>query len=123
MLRRIAALIMVLVITSQTLVGGIACGLDAFNNCLGGKTEMDCPMQGQSDCEAMACWARGKSPTGSIVTMICCEVVCGESTSGSQFDFTPHTLVFAPPILNYRAAEFDSSGSDTDSAFSVFLRS
>ncbi len=123
MLRRIAALIMVLVITSQALAGGIACGVDAFSKGLGGKTEMDCPMQGQSDCESMACCARGKSPTGSVAAMICCEVVCGESTGGAQFDFTPQTLAIAPPILSYRAVEFDSISSDTDSAFSVFLRS
>ncbi len=123
MLERIAALIMVLVITSQALAGGIACGLDAFNNGLGGKTEMTCPMQGQGGCESMACCARGKSPTGSVVAMICCEVVCGESAGGAQFNFTPQTLAFAPPVLSYRAVEFDSLTSDTDSAFSVFLRS
>ena len=123
MLRRIAALIMVLIITGQALAGGIACGLDAFNNGFGGKTEMACPMQEQGDCESMACCAQGKSPTGSVVAMICCEVVCGESTSGSQFNFTPQTLAFAPPILRYRAVEFDSLSSDNDSAFSVFLRS
>ncbi len=122
-LRRIAALIMVLMIASQALAGGIACGLDALSNCLGDKTEMACPMHGQDDCEAMACCARGKSPTGSVVAKICCEVVCGESTSGSQFNFTPQTLAFAPPVLSYRAVEFQSLNSDTDSAFSVFLRS
>ena len=123
MLRRIAALIMVLIITSQALAGGIACGLDAINNSLGGKTEMASPMQGQGECESMACCAQGKSPTGSVVAMICCEVVCGESTGGAQFNFTPQTLAFAPPILRYRAVGFDSLSSDTDSAFSVFLRS
>jgi hypothetical protein len=123
MLRRIAALIMVLVIAGQALAGGIACGIDAFDNGLSSETEMTCPMQGQGDCEEMACCARGKSPTGSVVAMICCEVVCGESTSGAQFNFTPQTLALAPPILSYRAVEFDSLSSDTDSAFSVFLRS
>jgi hypothetical protein len=120
---RIAALIMVLVLSGQALAGGIACGVDALSNNLGGKTEMSCPMQGQDGCEAMACCTQGKSPTGSIVAMICCEVVCGEPTSGSQFNFTPQTLVFARPILSYRAIEFDLFGFDIDSAFSVFLRS
>jgi len=123
MLRRIAALIVVLIITGQALAGGIACGIDTFNNGLGSNAEMACPMQEPDGCGSMACCAQGKSPTGSIVAMICCEVVCGESTGGSQFNFTPHTLAFAPPILRYRAVEFDSLSSDNDSAFSVFLRS
>lgn len=114
---------MVLLFTSQALAGGIVCSVDALSNGLGGETEMACPMQGQDGCEAMACCAQGKSPTGSIVAMVCCEVVCGESTSGSQFNFTPQTLAFAPPVLSYRAVEFDSLSSDTNSAFSVFLRS
>jgi hypothetical protein len=34
--------------------------------------------------------------------MICCEIKCGESTGGAQFDFTPLTLTFAPPITPIR---------------------
>jgi hypothetical protein len=123
MLRRIAALIVVLVITGQALAGGIVCGVDALGKSLNSMDEMACPMQNQGDCKEMACCAQGKSPTGSVVAMVCCEVICGESTGGAQFNFTPQTLSLAPPIISYRAAEFDSLSSDTDPAFSVFLRS
>src|SRR5215470_1272442 len=123
MLRSIAALIMVLVIACQALAGGIACGIDVLGKSLKSGDEMACPMQSQGDCEDMACCAQGKSPTGSVVAMVCCEIFCGESTGGAQFNFTPQTVSLAPPIISYRAVEFDSLGSDTDSAFSVFLRS
>src|SRR5262249_41447402 len=99
------------------------CGIDALNSSLNSTDEMACSMQSQSDCEEMACCAQGKSPTGSVVAMVCCEVICGESTGGAQFNFTPQTLSLAPPVISYRAAELDSLSSDTGSAFSVFLRS
>ncbi len=123
MLRRIAALIVVLVFTGQALAGGIVCGIDARGHGLNSADEMACPMQSEGDCEEMACCAQGKSPTGSVVAMVCCEVICGESTGGAQFNFTPQTLALAPPIVNYRPVGFDSLSSDTDSALSVFLRS
>ena len=123
MLRRIAALILVLIIASQAMAGGIACGIDALSKAISDEDEMACAMQGDGDCKDMACCMQGKSPTGSVVAMVCCEVICGESTGGSQFNFIPQTRAFAPPVLRYRAVEFDSHSSDTNSAFSVFLRS
>jgi hypothetical protein len=123
MLNRIAALIMILIISSQALASGIVCGINALSKALSEENEMACPMQGEGDCKDMACCLQGKSPAGSIVAMICCEVVCGESTGGAQFDFTPQTLAQAPPIVSYRSVDFDSLSSDTDSSFSVFLRS
>src|SRR4030095_10135888 len=123
MLRRIAALVMVLIFSSQALARGIACGINALSRVLNNGNEMACPMQGDGDCKDMACCMQGKSPTGSVVAMVCCEVICGESTGGSQFNFTPQTLTFAPPVLRYRAVGSDSLSSDPDSAFSVFLRS
>lgn len=123
MLRRIAAFIVILVIAGQAMAGGIACGIETLSKGLNNADEMACPMQSQGDCKEMACCAQGKSPTGSVVATVCCEVFCGESTGGSQFDFTPQTLAFAPPVLSYRTIIFVSLNSDTDSAFSVFLRS
>jgi hypothetical protein len=123
MLKRFTALILVLIIASQALAGGIACGIDALSKVLSDGDEMACSMQGDGDCKDMACCMQGKSPTGSVVAMVCCEVICGESTGGSQFDFIPQALAFAPPVLRYRAVEFDSHSSDTNPAFSVFLRS
>jgi len=119
MLRRIAALIMVLMIAGQALAGGIACGLDALSNGLGGKTEMACPMHGQDDCEAMACCAQGKSPTGALAAMICCEVKCGESTGGAQFEFAPQTPVPAQRVVSIRAVLLDAMGEAETAVVSI----
>lgn len=102
MLKRIAALLMVLVFAGQALAGGITCGIDALSNGFDNASEMACPMQGESDGDEMACCALGQSPTGSMAAMICCEVKCGESTSGAQFNFTPQTLTLAPPVVTIR---------------------
>ena len=122
-MKRIAALIVVLVIAGQAMAGGIACGIDTLSKSLNSTNKMACPMQNQGDCEDMACCAKGKSPTGSVAAMVCCEVFCGESTGGAQFNFTPQTLAIAPPVISYRTVGFDSLSSDADSTFSVFLRS
>lgn len=114
---------MVLVITGQALAGGIVCGIDALSNGLNPANETACPMQSQGEWEDLACCTQGKSPTGSVVAMVCCEVACGESTSGSQFNFTPQLLVLAPPVATYRAVTFDSLSSENASALSVFLGS
>src|SRR5262249_49729334 len=122
MLTRVATLAVILIVAGQALAGGIACGIDAISN-LNNPDEMACPMQNQGDCEEKGCCAQGKSPTGSVVAMVCCEVFCGESTGGAQFNFTPLTLVFAPLVVSYRTAESNLLSPDTDPAFSVFLRS
>jgi hypothetical protein len=103
MLRRIATLLLLLVIAGQALAGGIACGVEAISSGLNEQTA--CTMQSQGDCEGMAemaCCALGQSPTGSMAAMICCEVKCGESTGGAQFNFTPQTLTLAPPVVTIR---------------------
>ena len=103
MVRRIAAFFLLLVIAGQAMAGGIACGVEAISSSLSEPTV--CTMQSQGDCEGMsemACCALGTSPTGSIAAMICCEVKCGESTGGAQFDFTPQPLTLAPPIVTIR---------------------
>lgn len=121
MLRPIAALIMVFIVAGQALAGGIACGIDALNESLSNQDETSCSMKSDGDCEDMACCLQGKTPTGAAAAKVCCEVFCGESTGGAQFDFTPQTLAFAPPIVSYRIIEFESPSSE--SAFSVFFRS
>ena len=83
---------MVLLFAGQALAGGIACGIEAISN----------GFDNTSKCDDMACCALGKSPTGSMVAMICCEIKCGESTSGAQFNFTPQTLTFASPVVIIR---------------------
>ncbi len=102
MLKRMAALLMILLFAGQALAGGIVCGIDALSNGFDNASEMSCPMQGESDGDEMACCALGQSPTGSVAAMICCEVKCGESTGGAQFDFTPQTLTLAPPVVMIR---------------------
>ena len=92
MLRRVAALLMVLLFAGQALAGGIAYGIEAISN----------GFDNTSKCDDMACCALGKSPTGSMVAMICCEIKCGESTSGAQFNFAPQTLTLAPPLVVIR---------------------
>lgn len=101
---------MLLVITCQPVLGGIACGMEIING-------------NDGDMSNMACCTQGKSPTGSIVAQVCCETLCGESTSGSEFDFTPQALTLSSPIINYRIADFYSLNSHSDSAFSAFFRS
>lgn len=123
MLRRIAALLMVLLIAGQALAGGIVCGIDALSNGSDSASEMSCPMQGEGECDEMACCALGKSPTGSVAAMVCCELICGESTGGAHFNFTPLLLAIAPPVVTHRASTFQSLNSESASAFSVFLKS
>ena len=124
MLRRIAALLLLLVITGQAMAGGIACGVEAISNGLNEQTA--CKMQSQGDCEGMAemaCCALGQSPTGSIAAMICCEVKCGESTSGAQFNFTPQRLMFAPPVVTIRVVSLVPWSEVEASATSIPIRS
>lgn len=124
MLRRISALLLLLVIAGQAMAGGIACGVEAISSSLSEPTV--CSMQSQGDCEGMAemaCCALGQSPTGSIAAMICCEVKCGESTGGAQFDFTPQTLTLAPPIVTIRVVSLVPQREATTSKTSIPIRS
>lgn len=116
MLKRIAALLMVLLFAGQALAGGIVCGIEAISNGFGSTDEAICSMQDMGDCGEMACCLQGKSPTGSVVAMICCEVNCGESTGGAQLNFAPQTPACAPPIVTIRLISLESSSKPTDSA-------
>jgi hypothetical protein len=123
MLKRMAALLMVLLFAGQAMAGGIVCSLDAINNGLSPNNEAACPMEGTTDCDEMACCALGTSPTGSMAAMICCETVCGESTSGAQFNFTPQTITLAPPVVAIRVISLVSLDETATSTASVSMRS
>ena len=122
MLKRVAALIMVLLFAGQAMAGGIVCGVEAISNSLNQSSEEICPMEKSGSCD-MACCMQGKSPTGSIVAMICCEVKCGESTGGAQFNFTPLTLAPAPPVVAIRLISLDALGEAEASLAAISLRS
>src|SRR5262245_60331889 len=106
MLKRIAALLMLLLFAGQASAEGIVCGVDVISTALSQWNSQEsydtCPMRGAGDCDKMACCARGKSPTGAVASMICCEVKCGESTGGAQFNFTLPAFALAPPIIALR---------------------
>jgi hypothetical protein len=79
-------------------------------------------MQSADACEDMACCLLGKSPTGSILAMACCEIKCGESTSGALFDFTPQTVAIAPSFTAIRIVSRGAS-SEAESAAAVSVKS
>jgi hypothetical protein len=116
MLKRVAALLMVLLFAGQSLAGGIVCGIDAINNGFNQTDEAVCSMQDMGECDGMACCAQGKSPTGSVVAMICCEVKCGESTGGAQLNFAPRTPACAPTGVIIRLIPLEASNKPTDAA-------
>ena len=114
---------MILLFAGQALAGGIMCGIDTLSNGFDNTSEMSCPIQGESECDEMACCAQGQSPTGSVVAMICCEVKCGESTGGAQFNFTPQTLTLAPPVLIIRVVSLVPLNETAASRSSLSIRS
>jgi hypothetical protein len=111
MLRRVAALLMVLLFAGQSLAGGIVCGIDVISHGLSRSDEAASSMQSMAGCDEMACCAQGQSPTGSVVAMVCCEVVCGEPTGGALFDFAPLTLAPLPPVAAVRLVSLDALGA------------
>jgi hypothetical protein len=122
MLERVAALLMVLLFASQAMAGGIVCGIDAISNGLNQPSEAACPMEKPGECDDMACCKLGKSPTGAMAPMICCELKCGESTGGAQFNFAPLMLALAPPVVVIRLVSLDSL-SEAEGSLAVSLRS
>lgn len=69
-MKRVAALLMVLLFAGQAMAGGIMCGVDNIGNSFNHTDEAECPTQGAGECDEMACCARGKSPTGALAAMI-----------------------------------------------------
>jgi hypothetical protein len=123
MLKRLAALLMVLLFAGQAMAGGIVCGLDAINNGLNHTDEAASSMQSTGECNEMACCAQGKSPTGAAVAMVCCEVKCGESTGGAQFNFAPLTLALAPPVVAIRFVSLDPLSEIEASVTAISIKS
>jgi len=125
MLKHITALILVLLFAGQAPAGGSVCGVDAISKSFSHADEAACPMQGAARYDEMACCAQGKSPTGAMAAMICCEVKCcceapyGESTGGAQFDFAPQTLIPAPRIVRVRAVLLDAMGEAETAVVSI----
>ena len=103
MLRRVAALVMILLLTAPALAGGIVCGFDAISN---SRDEMDCCLL-------------GTSPTGSALAMVCCEVKCGKSTGGSQFEFTQQAFVLVRSVVTIRHTSLDVLGEVEATGLSV----
>lgn len=94
MLRRLGAILIVLAFATPTLAGGFVCG------------------QGDhSSAGEMACCRLAKSLAASPTAVVCCEVVCGESTGGSlgtQSEKAASLQVPAPPVAPLRVDSFDS---------------
>ena len=123
MLKRVAALLMVLLFAGQALAGGIACSIDALSNGFNSAGEAACSMRKTGECDEMACCLQGKSPTGAVVAMVCCEIRCGESTGGAQFNFTPLTLAPVPTLVTVRIVSLDTLSEVEASAAAISFRS
>jgi hypothetical protein len=119
MSKRIVALLMILLFAGHVWAGGIACGNNTISKTLNRADEATCSMQNVSERDEMACCALGKSPSGALAAMICCEVKCGESTGGAQFDFAPQTLIPAPRLFKVRAVLLDAMGEAETAAVSI----
>jgi hypothetical protein len=119
MSKRIVALLMILLFAGQASAGGIACVNDMDSKTLNRADEATCSMQSMSECNEMACCTLGKSPTGALAAMICCEAPCGESTGGAQFDFAPQTLIPAPRLIKVRAVLLDAMGEAETAVVSI----
>jgi hypothetical protein len=117
--KRIAALVFVLLLSSQTLAGGIVRGADAVSQSFNHTGEAACPMQSASEGHEMACCARGKSPAWTLAAMMCCEVKCGESTGGAGFDFAPQTLISKARVFIVRTDLLDAMGEAETAAVSI----
>ncbi|SRR6266545_3357561 len=125
MLKNVTALILVLLFAGQSPAGGSVCGVGAISKSFNQADEAVCPMQRAARHDEMACCAQGKSPTGAMAAMICCEVPCcceapyGESTGGAQFDFAPQTLIHEPRVISVRAVLLDAMGEAETAVVSI----
>jgi hypothetical protein len=65
----------------------------------------------------------GKTPTGALAVMICCEVKCGKSTGGALFNFAPLTLAPVSPIVTIRFVSLDPLSEIETSAAAISIKS
>jgi hypothetical protein len=119
MLKRVAALLMVLLFAGQAMAGGIFCGDDAIGKSFNHTDEAACPMQSEGECDKKACCAEGKSPNGALAAMVCCDLKCGESTGGAQFNFAPQELIPAPRVVSVRTVLLDAMGEAETAVVSI----
>lgn len=95
MLKRLGALFIVLVFAGQVLAAGSAM----------------CDKRDGETASEMACCAQAKSPLASPTAAICCQVVCGEPTSGTpgaeSSGVTQQQVVIAPLPAAVRVASFE----------------
>ncbi len=67
----------------------------------------------------MACCKHEKSAAGSLPGMICCEVICGESTDSAEFDVAAQTLTPAPRVIIARTVLLDGMGEAETTLVSI----
>jgi hypothetical protein len=114
----------VLFFTSQTSADGVVCGIDTISgNGLNQLSNVNCPIEKPGPCDEQACCKQGKSPTGSIVAMVCCELKCGESTGGEQLSIVSRTIAPAPSTVSIRRISLDLLGEAKASRAGISLRS
>jgi hypothetical protein len=119
MLKRTAAFIFVLLLASQAMARGIVRGADAISRSFNHTEEAACPIQNASEGHAVDCCAHEKSPTWTLAAMMCCEVKCGESTGGAEFEFAPQTLISEDRVLIVRTILLDAMGEAETAVVSI----
>src|SRR5262249_60955004 len=110
MSKRIAALVFVLLFASNTPAGGTVCGVGAICKSSNDPYEAACSMQSMSKGDGMACCEQVESAAGALAGVICCEVICGDSTDSAEFDFAAQTLIPAPRVFSVLTIIIDSIG-------------
>ena len=57
--------------------------------------------------------------TWTLAAMMCCEVKCGESTGGAEFEFAPQTLISEDRVLIVRRILLDATGEAETAVVSI----
>jgi len=117
--KRIAALVFVLLFASNALAGGTVCGVGAICKGFNHADEAACLMQSMREGKETACCKHEKSAAGSLAGMLCREVICGESTNSTEFDFATQTLIPTPRVFSVRAILLDAMGEAETAAVSI----
>jgi len=119
MLKRTAAFIFVLLLAGRAMAGGIVRGADAISRSFNHTEEAACPMQNASEGHAIECCAHEKSPIWTLAAMMCCEVKCGESTGGAEFECAPQALISGGHVLVVRTVLLDAMGEAETAVVSI----